>query len=151
MTILLITRRQFERLLEGLRSKVKGAANHRGVGTSLQHDENGHLERNLGGKPVEWRAMWYFAMNQIWAGNAGEAMASLGRKSPDLRRALNELIAAIAGCDAAGGSRRDHEQRRFGDIHERLLEAMNRAIAGSLRCGCLRICWLMKLGSAFGR
>ena len=78
--------------------------------------------------------MRFFAIKQIWVGKTGEALASLGKRAATYED-LNDLIAAIKTATRPGDHVVVMSNGAFGDIHERLLEVMNSAVAGFLRCG----------------
>jgi UDP-N-acetylmuramate: L-alanyl-gamma-D-glutamyl-meso-diaminopimelate ligase len=61
---------------------------------------------------------------------AGEALASLGKRAATYED-LNDLIAAIKTATRPGDHVVVMSNGAFGDIHERLLEVMNSAVAGS--------------------
>jgi UDP-N-acetylmuramate: L-alanyl-gamma-D-glutamyl-meso-diaminopimelate ligase len=114
--------------LDGLRSKVKGAR----IIAVLEPRSNtmkmGVWKESLANSLAP--ADEVFCYNANPGGEAGKALASLGKRAATYED-LNDLIAAITTTTRPGDHVVVMSNGAFGDIHERLLEAMNSAAAGS--------------------
>jgi len=114
--------------LDGLRSKVKGAR----IIAVLEPRSNtmkmGVWKESLADSLSPADEVFCYKANLGW--EAGEALASLGKRAATYED-LNDLIAAIKTATRPGDHVVVMSNGAFGDIHERLLEVMNSAVAGS--------------------
>ena len=133
MTILLITRRQFELLLMACESKVKGAR----IIAVLEPRSNtmkmGVWKESLADSLSPADEVFCYKANLGW--EAGEALAFARVKEQRPTKTLNDLIAAIKTADSAGGSRGGYEQWRIWGHSRTTARSHERRRCRILRCG----------------